>query len=213
VKKPTDNYLVSLNAIIRCLLDEGPYGIPAYERQRLEERITQPDSPSSPSIYTKVERWNREATCSLEIELKPVEFQGFADDDGDHWVEYRVEADVNWPLHGTTGLVQAQARVALYTEVIAFATNLMAAWHRTLIYRLMQTKAEYEETQVQLARGHAEAQAQVLVQNHSKGLRANEDREVSGSEVPAGDYRVNINTRTYMVRSDGSGLSNIHRIN
>lgn len=211
MKKPTDNYLPSLHAILRTLLDDGPYGIPAHERERLEERITQPDSPSSPSIYTKVERWNREATCSLEIELKPVDFQGFADDEGNRWVEYRVEVDVNWPLHGTTGLVQAQARVALYTEVVAFATNLAAAWHRTPIYRMLQTKEEYEASQAECARAHAEAQALRLVQNNSKGLRVNDDREVSGSEVPAGDYPVVIHTKSYMVRSDGKGLSNICR--
>lgn len=206
---PTENYRNSIAEIIRTITEEGPTGIPEHARASLLGRVTDPTPLFA--IYANFERWNREAKCSLEVQLVPVDPQGFPDDQGNHWMQYRVEVDVTWPTYAGTGLVQAQARAATISEVVAFATNLAAAWHRTPIYLMQQTKAEFDKSRVQLDRDYALAQALVLVQRNSKGLRVNDDREVTGSVVPAGDWPVTINTRHYVVRSDGKGLANICR--
>jgi len=155
MKTFSDNYTSTVRTVAKCLLAMAPAGLRVSDKLRLEA-IVEGDMDSVGSYlgleFRRELADGAEAQVFLSVDFKRV-YDGSGswheDSEGNRWVLFDLQAQLNWPSWGTSRERDhsiTRARLALMSEVQQLAENLEAVVAATLsgspIAQMVETKAE-----------------------------------------------------------------------
>lgn len=131
--KYVDTYKETIAAIKAHVLANAPRG--------LTERCRREVSDESTYKWLQFERAGSNVTLSLDLDW---DSEIKVDGDGNEWTAHKFKAELNWPCHGATSPAVAAARLALYSDVTAYAAELVATFDR-VVWRLHRSVEQVAE--------------------------------------------------------------------
>lgn len=205
MKAPKDTYDSTCWSIARTILNSSLIRDVSEHTVEELQRAIESDTHHG-HFNVDFNRCDNRVSCTLYAKLASVYgAQGErTDEHGNIWAKHSVSFDVTWPSHGSTSLAQAQARVDLYREVVALATQLAATFD-TDVWSLSMTKVEVDQMRVTHANAMNEAKVRTQVELHCTNMRVGNDRAIQGEHgIAEGTYEVTVGAKKYAVSIRGT---------
>ena len=123
------------------------------------------------------------------------------DSDGNDFIEYKLNVQLNWPCHGTTDINIATERFDFYKEIALLGGIIMNKFGHDKILQLYYTAAEKKEQEEKAKKAKQAAVVDKLVIAHNKGMRVGNTKDIFVSNlhnlVDIGDYTVMTNNKEF----------------